>query len=57
MGKPSCGDHIKTGSEYSWKVQPIIMAREYNDLLVVGIVVMFLAAVIIMEAVEYCGSL
>ena len=30
--------------------QPIIMAREYSDLLVVGIVVLFLAAVVGMEA-------
>ena len=33
------------------------MAREYSDLLVVGIVVLFLAAVVVMEAVEYFGEL
>lgn len=37
--------------------KPIVMAREYSDLLVVGIVVLFLAAVVVMEAVEYCGDL
>jgi hypothetical protein len=57
VGKTSCGDHSKTGSEYVWKVQPIIMAREYSDLLVVAIVVLFLAAVVVMEAVEYFGNL
>jgi hypothetical protein len=33
------------------------MAREYSNLLVVGIVVLFLAAVVVMEAVKYSGDL
>jgi hypothetical protein len=33
------------------------MTREYSDMLVVGIVVLFLAAVVVLEAVEYCGDL
>lgn len=53
-----CGDYSKlAGSAYLRVGQPMILAREYSDLLVVGIVVLFLAAVVIMEAVEYCGDL
>lgn len=55
---PGCGDHSKlTGSSYMRVGQPVIMAREYSDLLVVGIVVLFLAAVVVLEAVEYCSDL
>jgi hypothetical protein len=44
------------GSAYLRVGQPMIMAREYSDLLVVGIVVIFLIAVVVLEAVEYCGD-
>ena len=33
------------------------MSREYSDLLVVGIVVLFLAAVLVLEAMEKFGDL
>ena len=36
--------------------QPIVVA-EYSDLLVVGIVILFLAAVVAVEAMEYCSDL
>ena len=42
---------------YTGTIRPIVMAREYSDLLVVAIVVLFLAAVVVMEAVEYLGDL
>lgn len=45
------------GGSYMRAGQPMVMAREYSDLLVVGIVVLFLAAVVVLEAVEYCGDL
>jgi hypothetical protein len=43
-----------------WKTDmrgPMFRAREYSDLLVVGIVVVFLCAVVLLEAVEYFGDL
>jgi hypothetical protein len=45
------------GKMYLRVGQPIVMEREYSDLLVVGIVVLFLAGVVALEAVEYCGDL
>jgi hypothetical protein len=53
-----CGDYGKLpGSMYLKVGQPVVMAREYSDLLVVGIVVLFLVAVVVLEAVEYFGAL
>lgn len=58
IGVVRYGEYRKlAGSAYLRLGQPIVMAREYSDLLVVGIVVLFLAAVIVLEAVEYCGDL
>ena len=37
--------------------EPMLIAREYSDLMVVAIVVLFLALVVVMEAVEKCGDL
>ncbi len=34
----------------------MVRAREQSDLLVLGIVFLFLAAVVVMEAVEYYGD-
>jgi hypothetical protein len=54
----SCGEYPRlAGSAYLRLGQPIVMTREYSDMLVVGIVVLFLAAVVVLEAVEYCGDL
>lgn len=53
-----CGDYSRIpGSAYLRVGQPIVLARDYSDLLVVGIVVLFLVAVVLLEAVEYCGDL
>lgn len=45
------------GKEQYLKVQGAYLAREYSDLLVVGIVVLFLAVVVALEAVERMGDL
>lgn len=55
---PKCGDCNKLAASAYLRVgQPMIMAREYSDLLVVAIVVLFLAAVVVLEAVRYIGDL
>ena len=53
-----CGDYSKiAGSAYLRVGQPIVLAREYSDLLVVAMVVLFLVAVVVVEAVEYFSDL
>ena len=55
---PGCGDHSKLiGSSYMRVGEPVVIAREYSDLLVVGIVVLFLVAVVVLEVLEYCSDL
>lgn len=50
-----CSEGMAGGRMYVGK--PVLIAREYGDMMVVGIVVIFLAAVVVMEAVEKCGDL
>jgi len=45
------------GQEQYLKIQGAYLAREYSDLMVVGIVVLFLAVVVAMEASERAGDL
>ena len=55
---PKCGNYSKlAASPYLRVGQPMIMVREYSDLLVVAIVVLFLAGVVVLEAVRYIGDL
>lgn len=55
---PKCRDYSKLAESAYLRVgQPMIMAREYSDLLVVAIVVLFLAALVVLEAVRYIGDL
>ena len=52
----NCGEHVQPAT-YTGVGRPKFMARAYNDFLVVGIVVLFLAAVIMLEAMEKFGNL
>lgn len=55
-GRHSCsGERMSEGDRYYH--QRIGSRRDYADLMVVGIVVLFLAVVVALEAVERCGSL
>jgi hypothetical protein len=52
----NCAEHLQPAS-YTGVGRPKFMSREYSDLLVVGIVVLFLAAVLVLEAMEKFGDL
>ncbi|PMD46765.1 hypothetical protein L207DRAFT_220681 [Hyaloscypha variabilis F] len=45
------------GQDQYLKIQGAYLARQYSDLIVVGIVVLFLAVVVALEACERCGDL
>ncbi|KAE9370949.1 hypothetical protein N431DRAFT_43630 [Stipitochalara longipes BDJ] len=45
------------GRDQYLKIQGAYLARQYSDLIVVGIVVLFLAVVVALEACERCGDL
>jgi hypothetical protein len=45
------------GREQFLKIQGAYLARQYSDLIVVGIVVLFLAVVVALEACERCSDL
>jgi hypothetical protein len=45
------------GRDQYFKIQGAYLARQYSDLMVVGIVVLFLAMVVALEACERCGDL
>jgi hypothetical protein len=45
------------GRDQYLKIQGAYLARQYSDLMVVGIVVLFLAMVVALEACERCGDL
>jgi hypothetical protein len=52
----NCAEHLQPAS-YTGVGRPKFMSREYSDLLVVSIVVLFLAAVLVLEAMEKFGDL
>ncbi len=45
------------GRDQYLRIQGAYLAREYSDLIIVGIVVLFLIVVVALEACERCGDL
>jgi hypothetical protein len=45
------------GRDQYLRIQGAYLAREYSDLIIVGIVVLFLSVVVALEACERCGDL
>ena len=54
-GAPCAG--YKAGVGGLGAAKPMVMVTEYSDLLIMGIVVLFLAVVVIVEFVECCWDL
>ena len=54
-----CGDYRRTpGSAYYVRAgQRMVVVWQYGDLLILGVVVLFLAAAIVLEVVEYWDNL